>query len=60
MATITFEVSTWEELVSAIQASITAGDTHNILLTADIDCNYSIPLGVSSTIYFGYSSDQNT
>lgn len=60
MATTTFEVSTWEELVSAIQASITAGDTHNILLTADIDCNYSVPLGVSSTIYFGYSSDQYT
>ena len=45
MATI--EVSTWAQLVSAID-SASAGDT--IKLIADIDCNREIPEGVTSSI----------
>lgn len=47
MATV--NVSTWTELANAIQASY--GDASiTINLTADIDCNNEIPLGVESTI----------
>ena len=48
MATI--EVASWEDLVTAI-TSHSSGDV--IKLTADIDCNNSIPLGVSSTVNCG-------
>ena len=51
MATI--EVSTWAELVNAI-TSASSGDT--IKLIADIDCNRTIPEGVTSTIVVGYGN----
>lgn len=46
MATI--EVSTWNELVTAITETVSDGDT--IKITADIECNDDIPYGVQSTI----------
>lgn len=46
MATI--NVSTWNELVTAITETVSNGDT--IKLTADIDCNSDIPYGVQETV----------
>lgn len=46
MATI--NVSTWNELVTAITETVSDGDT--IKITADIECNDDIPYGVQSSI----------
>ena len=55
----TYNVSTWEQLVEALQADVDSNVTDTITLTADIDCNYSIPLGVQSTIYIGHPAYQS-
>ena len=47
MATV--NVSTWAELANAIQASYDDASI-TINLTADIDCNNEIPLGVETKI----------
>lgn len=44
----TYNVSTWAELLSALNQS--ASQSRTIKITADIDCNDEIPMGVSSTI----------
>lgn len=50
----TYEVSTWAELVTAANTARNSGDV--IKLIADIDCNYEIPTGVSSTVVIWQSS----
>ena len=55
----TYEVSTWAELVARM--ADTTLETRTIKLTADIDCNDSIPEGVASTInVVGSKHSQNT
>lgn len=44
----TYEVSTWAELVARM--ADTTGETRTIKLTADIDCNDSVPLGPTSSL----------
>ena len=46
----TYEVSTWTELVEALETINESTESQTIKLTADIDCNDEIPEGVASTI----------
>lgn len=57
MAT-TVNVSTWSELVDAIQADYGSETQVNINITTDIDCNYEIPLGVETSIPPGSSQSR--
>ena len=46
----TYEVSTWTELVEALETINESTESQTIKITADIDCNDEIPEGVASTI----------